>query len=441
MGRPVWRNWARTETARPARVEHPASGEEVAEAVQRAVRDGLRVKAAGAGHSFTGIAGTDGVLLRLDRMERLVRADRDRGLVTVQAGMPLHRLGPLLDAHGLAMENLGDIDRQTISGAISTGTHGTGARLGGLATQVHELELVLADGSLVRCSAGERPGLFAAARVGLGALGVITTVTLRCVPAFTLRATERPMPLGEVLDRAGELADAADHFEFYWFPYSSSVLTKRNDRLPPGTQRQPLPRWRYWWDDELISNGVLELACRAGTRVPVIVPHVNRLAARLLGSRTYSDASYRVFTSPRRVVFRESEWAVPRAAVADAVREIRRWTERSDQRIAFPIEVRWAAADDIWLSAAYGRDTAYVAVHQYHRLPHEPYLRAVQAIMSAIGGRPHWGKLHWLDAAALRPRYPRFADFVALRDKADPAGVFTNPYLDRVLGPAGREPP
>ncbi|MGH3322096.1 MAG: D-arabinono-1,4-lactone oxidase [Streptosporangiaceae bacterium] len=432
----MWRNWARTQEARPVRVEWSTRGEDVAGTVKRAARDGLPVKPAGSGHSFTGASVTDGVMLRLDRMNRIVRADRDSGLVTVEAGMPLHRLAPLLDAHGLAMENLGDIDRQTIAGAISTGTHGTGTRLGGLATQVHGLEIVLADGSLVRCSADERPDLFAAARIGLGALGVITAVTLRCVPAFVLHAAERPMPLEEVLERADELADAADHFEFYWFPYSSSVLTKRNDRVPPGEPLRPVPRWRYWLDDEIVSNGALGLACRVGTRAPSVVPRVNRLATRLLGAREYSDVSYRVFASPRRVVFRESEWAVPRDVVVDVVREIRRWTARSEHRIPFPVEVRWAAADDIWLSTAYRRDTAYVAVHQYHRLPYEPYLRAVQDIAASAGGRPHWGKLHWLDAEALRARYPRFADFAALRRRVDPEGIFANPYLDRVLGAA-----
>ncbi|MDT0345763.1 D-arabinono-1,4-lactone oxidase [Streptomyces litchfieldiae] len=429
-----WRNWSGTVTARPARVERPESVEELAEAVRRATADGLRVKAVGSGHSFTGVAATDGVLIRMDALHRPVRIDPRTGLVTVEAGMPLHRLNAVLAAHGLAMTNLGDIDRQTVSGAISTGTHGTGATSGSLAAQVHALELVLADGTFTRCAADERPDLFAAARIGLGALGVISRVTLRCEPAFALAAAEVPARLGTVLGGLDQLVAENEHFEFYWFPHTDRTLTKRNNRLPEGTPAHPLGRARAWFEDEFLSNTVFEGMNRLGTAFPPAIPRLNAVAARALSARHYSDASARVFTSPRRVVFREMEYAVPRESVAEVLRAVRRWVDGGGERIAFPVEVRFTPADDIWLSTAHGRDSAYVAVHQYQRLPYERYFRAVAAIADAVGGRPHWGKLHWLDAAALRERYPRFADFLRVRAELDPAGVFTNPYLNRVLG-------
>ncbi|WP_077058189.1 D-arabinono-1,4-lactone oxidase [Streptomyces sp. MP131-18] len=429
-----WRNWSGTRTAHPVRTERPGSTEEVADSVARAVRDGLRVKAVGSGHSFTGAAVTDGVHLRMDALDRTVRVDARSGLVTVEAGMPLHRLNRVLAAHGLAMTNLGDIDRQTVSGAISTGTHGTGARSGSLAAQVVDLELVLADGSAVRCSARERPELFRAARIGLGALGVLTRVTLACEPAFALRAVEVPMRLGRVLGGLAELTAANEHFEFYWFPHTDRTLTKRNNRLPPGAPVRPLGRGRAWFDDTFLSNTLFEGVNRLGTAVPRAIPRLNAVAARALAPRVYSDASYRVFTSPRRVVFRELEYAVPREALAGVLTAVRRWVDRSGEHIAFPAEVRFAPADDLWLSTAYGRDTAYIAVHQYHRLPHERYFRAVAAIADAVGGRPHWGKLHWLTAAELAGRYPRFEDFRRVRAASDPDGTFANSYLDRVLG-------
>ncbi|RMI44147.1 D-arabinono-1,4-lactone oxidase [Streptomyces triticirhizae] len=432
----AWRNWAGTASARPARVERPASVEELAASVRRAAGEGLRVKAVGSGHSFTGIAVTDGVLLRMDALDAPIRVDARSGLVTVEAGVPLHRLNAVLAAHGLAMTNLGDIDRQTLSGAISTGTHGTGARSGSLAAQVRALELVLADGSSLRCSAETEPEVFAAARVGLGALGIVASVTLRCEPAFVLRAEEGPMPLADVLGGLDELLAANEHFEFYWFPHTDRTLTKRNNRLPPGERPRPLGRARAWWEDEFLSNTAFEAVCRLGTAVPRAVPRLNALAGRALSARAYDAASHRVFVSPRRVVFREMEYAVPREAVTEVVSAVRRWVARSGEPVAFPVEVRFAPADDVWLSTAHGRDTAYVAVHQYHRLPYERYFRAVAEIADAAGGRPHWGKLHWLDAAALRGRYPRFDDFLAVRDRLDPGGVFANPYLDRVIGRA-----
>ncbi|MFD0328356.1 FAD-binding protein [Streptacidiphilus monticola] len=242
-GTGAWRNWAGNEQARPVRVVVPGDAEEAAAAVVAAVRDGHRVKAVGAGHSFSPAAVAPGVQLRMDRMDGLVAVDAASGLVTVGAGMPLWKLNPLLAEHGLAMEILGDIDRQTISGAIATGTHGSSVRFGGIATQVRALQLVLADGSVVRCSATERPELFAAARVGLGALGVVTEVTLQCVPLFALHARDSAMPVAEVLDQVHQLADAHDHFEFFWFPHSETALTRRFTRLPGDTPLRPIPRW------------------------------------------------------------------------------------------------------------------------------------------------------------------------------------------------------
>ncbi|MGW2182464.1 D-arabinono-1,4-lactone oxidase [Streptomyces sp. NPDC001732] len=437
----TWRNWAGNETARPARVVRPADTGEVAAAVEDAVRDGLGVKAVGAGHSFSPVAVAPGVQLRLDRMSGLRSADRETGLVTVDAGMPLWKLNPLLAELGLAMEILGDIDRQTISGAVSTGTHGSGTRYGGIATQVRRLELVLADGSVATCSPTERPELFAAARVGLGALGVITAVTLQCVPLFALHAHDSAMPVAETFDRVHELADANDHFEFFWFPHSTTALTRRFHRLPADAPLKPIGAVARRVD-ETVSNLGFEGLNRLGTRFPGLVPPITRFAARAMSTREWSDLSYRVFASPRDVRFHEGEFAVPREHVVDALKEIKRWIDAHEERVSFPFEVRFAAPDDIWLSTAYGRESCYIAFHQYHRMPHDRYFRACEDILGTYGGRPHWGKMHQLDAGRLRPRYERFDDFVALRDALDPTGVFANPYLDRVLGtsPEGVRP-
>ena len=429
----TWTNWSGTVRAE-VQVAAPATVAELQRVVAATARRGGRVKPIGAGHSFTAIGATDGVQLRLDRLSGVVRADREAGLVTVLAGTRLHTLNETLWALGLSMSNLGDVDVQTISGAISTGTHGTGAKLGGLATQVAALELVLADGSLRHCSADDDPDLFAAARVGLGALGVLATVTLQCEPAFTLAAAEAPASLDDVLADLDDNVVGNDHFEFYWFPHTRRVLTKRNNRVLPGTLPRPVGRVRGWVDDELLANTVFEGLNRLTTRRPALIPPANALAARALGSRDYIDRSYRVFASPRRVRFREMEYAVPRTAVPELLAGIEDYLGRSGEQIGFPVEVRFAAADDIWLSTAFGRDTGYVAVHQYHRREHETYFRAVEALARELGGRPHWGKLHYRDAASLREAYPHFDDFVAVRDKLDPQRTFGNNYLTQVLG-------
>ena len=436
----TWSNWAGNQTADDVRVVTPADTAEVVEAVRKASETGQRVKPIGAGHSFTAICRPEGVQMVLDRLTGLRSVERATGTVTVEAGTRLHRLNDLLAGEGLALTNLGDIDVQSIAGAVSTGTHGTGGRFGGIATQVVGLEIVLADGSVVACSPSERPELWSAARVSLGALGVITAVTLQTVPLFALRAEEGPMPLDELLSRFDELAEENDHFEAYWFPHTSSTLTKRNTRQPLQQGLEPLPKWKEWLDDEFLSNTVFGWTIAAGRRRSSLIRPANRIASRALGSRTFTDLSYRVFTSPRRVRFCEMEYAIPRDSAVAAIREVVDAIEASRMNISFPVELRVAASDDIPLSTASGRDSAYMAFHLPAGVDYRDYFALVARVLDGYGGRPHWGKLHTLGADTLRQRYDRFDEFVALRDSLDPAGVFTNEYLDTVLGPPPGRP-
>ena len=430
----TWQNWASTASADPARRAWPRSTEEIGQAITAAAKDGLTVRALGSGHSFTPAAATSGVALDLSGWAGVIGADLDSGLITVRSGTTIRDLNAALDTLGLAMANLGDIDAQTVSGAISTGTHGTGAGLGGIATQVTGLQLVLGDGSVVNCSADERPELFNAARVSVGALGVLSTVTLQCVPAFTLAADERPMPLGEVLDRFGEFAAGNDHFEFYWFPYGKNALVKRNNRFTGGDGPSTMPGWRRFLEYEVMENAAFGALCRTGRAVPATIKPLNRLAAATLSKRTYSAPSHEVFVTPRRVRFVESEYAVPRESLLDVLAELRAGVVRLAHPVMFPVEVRVAAADDVWLSTAYGRDSAYVAIHQYVGLPYTDYFRLFESIATSVGGRPHWGKMHTRDAAYLGQAYPRFADFLRVRDETDPERRFANPYLTQVFG-------
>jgi FAD-linked oxidoreductase len=417
----TWQNWAGTASADPARRSWPRSTEEIGQAITAAAKDGLTVRALGSGHSFTPAAATSGVALDLSGWAGVITADLDSGLVTVRSGTTIKELNATLGTLGLAMANLGDIDAQTVSGAISTGTHGTGASLGGIATQVTGLELVLADGSVVSCSADKNPDLFSAARVSVGALGVLSTVTLQCVPAFTLAADERPMALDEVLARFGEFAAGNDHFEFYWFPYGKDGP-------------DAMPGWRRFFEYEVMENAAFGALCRTGRAVPATIKPLNRLAAATLSKRTYSAPSHEVFVTPRRVRFVESEYAVPRESLLDVLAELRSGVAGLADPVMFPVEVRVAAADDIWLSTAYGRDSAYVAIHQYVGLPYTDYFRLFESIATSVGGRPHWGKMHTRDAAYLHAAYPRFADFLRIRAELDPSRRFANPYSQQVFG-------
>ena len=430
---PTWRNWAGNQRCNPIKVERPSSEDEIAAIVKQAASGGHPVKAIGAGHSFTDAALTDGVQLKLDRYNRMLEVDTVARRVTVQSGISIADLNKQLASYGLAMPNLGDIAYQSISGAISTATHGTGATLTGIAGQVAGLGLITGDGSVVSCSVDEEPEVFHAARVGVGALGLISTVTLQCVEAFRLHAVEEPMRVDHVLENIDRYVDGNEHFEFFWVPHTGWALTKRNNRTdePVGG----MSRWRFFKEKILLENVAFGVVNRIGRMRPSLIPRLQRLVPSS-GSTEYVKPSHNIFASPRFVKFLEMEYAVPRAAVPDALNQIRRLIDDNGWTIGFPVEVRFTAPDDIPLSTAYGRATGYLAVHVYKGMPHEPYFRGVEAIMNAVGGRPHWGKLHFQTAETLAPRYPEWDRFQAVRRRLDPDGRFTNGYTLRVLGPA-----
>ncbi|QEV20710.1 D-arabinono-1,4-lactone oxidase [Streptomyces alboniger] len=428
----TWRNWAGNVTTRPAREVTPATVDELAGALREARADGLRAKPVGSGHSFTAAAATDGLLIRPGLLTGIRGIDRAAGTVTVEAGTPLKRLNTALAREGLSLTNMGDIMEQTVSGAVSTGTHGTGRDSASIAAQITGLELVTADGTVLTCSADQNADVFAAARVGLGALGVITAITFAVEPVFFLTAREEPMTFERVTSDFDALFTENEHFEFYWFPHTGNCNTKRNNRslgpvAPPG-------RISAFVEDELLSNGLFQVVNSLGRAVPATIPGIAKISSKALSARTYTDIPYKVFTSPRRVRFMEMEYAVPREALVETLCELRAMVDRSRLRISFPVEVRTAPADDIALSTASGRESAYIAVHMYKGTPYQAYFAAAERIFTAHEGRPHWGKLHTRDAEYFAEVYPRFGEFTALRDRLDPDRVFGNEYLRRVLG-------
>ncbi|GII91971.1 D-arabinono-1,4-lactone oxidase [Sinosporangium siamense] len=429
----TFRNWAGNQRTTAAEVRTPRSAADVARAVLDGAAAGRRVRMAGSGHSFTGAALTDGLLLRPDGLTG-VRAAGDTW-VTAGAGTTVHDLNLELDRRGLALANMGDITAQTVSGAIQTGTHGSGRSSGGLADQVLSLEMVLASGEIVTVGAddtGEKRDLFDAARVGLGALGVLTAVTFRVEPAFLLHCVRRPMALTEILDSLDNLTDENDHLDFHWMPHTDVCLVKLGNRT--ARPASPPSAFRRWLDERFLENTLFGFACAVGARHPPAIPSINAIAARLLSESSHVDASHKVFATLREVRFLETEYAVPREHLGRALRELRDFIDRAGLRVSFPVEVRVAPPSDAWLSTAYGRATAYIACHVYWRSPDPGYFAGVEEIMTGLGGRPHWGKLHNQHSTYLGQVYPRLADFIALRERLDPDRLFMNDYLEGVLG-------
>ena len=427
----MWKNWSGYVECPSTPVLTPGSGAELATTLADAVRDGRSVRLVGAGHSFSPLVASDGVIVSLDRLQGILSVDAATRVARVHAGTRLYALGAALAQRGLAMENLGDINVQSIAGATSTGTHGTGLGFGNLATQIGALKFVTADGREVVASPDENPELFAGGRIALGSLGVLTEVSLRLVPAYRLRLERGRMDLEECLAQADALVAANRQFEFYWLPHTETVLTKKWNITDAPVDKSGVGRWV---SDVLLENIAFGLLCDVGKAVPSLCPPLSSFCASLVSASEQVDASWSMLSTVRQVRFNEMEWSLPAERGADALREIKALIARREFPLMFPLEYRWVRGDDLWLSPNHGRDSVHISVHQYCGMPFEGYFDAVQAICLNHGGRPHWGKVHSLKAAQLARLYPRWDDFLALREKMDPKGLFLTPYLRGLFG-------
>jgi len=425
-GGPIpWRNWAGNQACQPAARLAPESEDELLSMLAGAVGP---IRPVGAGHSFSALVPSDGTLVATDFLSGLLSVDAERQQCEVGSGTRLHQLGPLLEAEGLALPNMPDIAYQTVAGAIGTSTHGTGVTLGSLSSFVEGLTIATPAGELIECDRAHRPELFAAARCSLGSLGVITRVRLQCQPSFRLAQRVRFEPLEEVLDDVERRRVAHRHFEVLAFPHASLahvMETDEDDTHPDHIQvgeedPQALrDAYRLLGAVPLIGDALYDAAFRA----------------TVAGEETvWAGASWRVLTHQRIQRFREMEYTVPADAGAACVRELMQVIRDREIPLVYPIEIRWVKQDDIWLSMFNGRDGCTLSIHQYADEDHRPVYEALEPILWKYGGRPHWGKLHSLDAASLEVLYPRWREFNAVRESMDAEGRMLNGHLRTVLG-------
>jgi FAD-linked oxidoreductase len=432
MGRTErWSNWSGSVKSVPRQVVRPSNIDELARLVREYGRDGRNVRVVGTGHSFTPLVQSDDVLMSLEEMQGVESVDTTAGRATVLGGTRLKKLGDTLFEHGMAQENLGDIDVQSISGAISTGTHSTGVRFGTLSTQVEGFTLVTASGEVLECSPERNPDIYKAAQVSLGTLGIITKVTLRVVPAKRLHYQSYRKKLSDCLANLEEYTRENSHFEFFWFPYTDGVQAKFLHETTDPASKSSL--WGNF-NKIVLENGVywvLSESCRLAPRLCKTVSHISAMS---IANIDEIDYSHRLFTTPRLVRFQEMEYNIPAEHLGSVVNEIRECIEKYQFRVHFPVECRFVQADDIWLSPAYQRDSAYVAVHMYRGMPYRRYFQHVEEIFKRYQGRPHWGKMHTRTAEELSALYPRWHDFQRIRATLDPQGMFLNGYLHALFG-------
>ena len=426
----LMKNWSQRYHWQPELIAYPSTEEDIQVLVRKALKEKKKVRIIGSGHSFNPLWVTDHILISLDQYQGLVQVDHEQQQATVKGGTKLFRLGELLFAEGLAMENMGDIDVQSLAGTISTGTHGTGLAFGTISTQVRKIRFINGKGEAVQCSATENHELFKAAQVSLGALGIITEITLQCVPAYRLELINRKEDLHEVLDSCAERHANNRNFEFYYFPGSTKVWTKTANLAT--AQADKVSAWNYF-SEYVVENYAFKVLCELAYRVPAFNPAVAKISAASIPTTRKVFHSHKVYATQRLVRFNEMEYNVPAEAHREVLSEMIKTIERQRFRVHFPIENRVVAQDDAYLSPAYGRDSAYIACHVYNKKDYRPFFKAMEDILKAYDGRPHWGKMHSLKAPDLAERYPKFQAFQEQRNAQDPQGIFLNDYLQQIL--------
>ena len=429
------KNWAGNVAFSPSAVERPNSVEAVQAIVKRAreQRQGIRVM--GARHSFSQLIVTNDILISLENMTGLISVDKDTTQATVWAGTAIHQLGPLLAEHGIAFPNQGDVDAQSLAGATSTGTHGTGFEFAALANHVIAMELVDGHGNVRRVDQNSPGDVLNAARVSLGTFGILTKLTIQCVPTFVLRDQRRRVRLEDCL--AGAIAEARGvrHLEFFWYPYSPWAQIKT---CVPVSELAPRDTLKKYIDDEILERYLFGSLCELTAMIPVMSRLTSKIAGVLMPDASYSDIAYKVYPSSRHVRFNEMEYAVPLEQGIACFLAIKSMIERERIQVFFPIEFRVAKADLCWLSPMYGRESAIISLHVFRFTDQRRYFEMAEAIFRAHGGRPHWGKVHNMDRAQAGAYYPKWKDFEVLREEMDPDGIFLNPMLKKLFSTTPR---
>ncbi len=419
-----WKNWSGNQKCFPDQRVAPASVTELQTLISNTKG---RIRAVGTGHSFSELVPTDETLLSIRRLSGLKSTDATKKTATIYSGSILSEIGPLLNAQNQALINMPDIDQQTLSGCICTSTHGTGRELGSLSHYVEALDIVTASGDLLHCNQQENSELFKAAQVSLGALGIITSITMRNTSPFKLKRQSRWLPLDDLLPEADALSRANRNFEFFYFPFTGMSLTDSLNVTNEAVNQS----------EELDGNsGIMDLKSARD-----YLSWANKLRELILSTymKTISpeeniDHSYAIYATERNVRFNEMEYHLPAELGLKALQEVRTTIESQFPEVFFPIECRFVKGDDIWLSPFYQRDTISIAVHRYFEEDHSALYKAIEPILQKYQGRPHWGKINTFSHQQFKQAYPQWNAFQAVRRQYDPEGKFLNPYLMRTFG-------
>ncbi|RHZ55450.1 hypothetical protein Glove_415g29 [Diversispora epigaea] len=428
-------NWAKTFTCVPELYFEPECEEDVIMIVELAKTHNKKLKAIGSGHSPSDLPCTDGFMVNMNKLNRVLTVDLDAKTVTVEAGIKIHQLNEELNKYGLALSSLGSISDQTISGAISTATHGSGINFGNLCSQIISLTMVTASKGVLYCSNNVNPDIFKAASCGLGVLGIIINVTIQCENAFQLESIQTPEKLGKVLNILNEIIYSAEHVRIWCFPHTDDCIVWRINR----TNKDPKPFSSNYVRDKLLSFHLFQFLLYISRFRPSSIPMVTRAMFKLNFSKPIHviDTSYKVFNFDCLFPQYTNEWAIPLERTAEAIEKLITKIEEIGLKVHFPIEIRFVGQDDIWLSPNYERNCCYIGIIMYRpynkSVPYKKYWTIFEDIMRNCDGRPHWAKKHTMSASELSKSYPKFNAFLNIHKQLDPSGIFLNSYLNKHL--------
>ncbi|HAS43630.1 MAG TPA: FAD-binding oxidoreductase [Microscillaceae bacterium] len=425
----IFKNWMGNVKDTPKAYLEPSNEEEIVAIVQKALKESKKIRVVGSGHSWSPLVPGGDLLLSLDQWQGIVSIDETNQVAEVKAGTKIWRLGKLLHEKGWGMENFGDINRQSIAGAMSTGTHGSGLGLGTLSTQAVGFTLVTGKGEIVECSAQENPNLFKAAQVSMGLLGIITKIKIRIIPAQVLKAVKSTQNLDNTLAHIGQHLQNR-HFEFYWFPGTKYTYHKTMNVTDEPAKALG---WKHKFQDIFIENYLLWVICRIVKLFPSLAKRVSNFSGKVLKDGLFINYNHLLLSQPRLVTFTDWEFAFPVEKFAEVVKTMEAVMAQKNLKEHFPLVCRFVKGDDIPLSPAYGRDTAYISFHTYAKRKNPEYLEHLEQVVKSFGGRPHWGKFHTYTTQELQALYPQWQVFMTIREQIDPQQIFVNDYLEKLL--------
>lgn len=424
------RNWGKTWSNQPKEILYPEGEVEVQSIIQNANEQGRHIRVVGSAHSWTHLVPAEDMLISLDKMQGLILLNKDENWAEVWAGTKLHRLFDILHENGMAVVNQGDIDVQSIAGALSTGTHGTGKDFSTLATMLLEVTLVTGKGEIMVLNEQNHPELFKAAQVSLGALGIITRMKLKVTPTFKLEYISKVGKLEDAVENFDQYLNENRNFEFYWFPHTDLVQLKIVNKTD-----KPIKDGGFWRDvnDVLIENIGYAVLSHFSKMFSWFTRPFSKFSAKNVPHGRWINYSHKIFATKRWVKFSEMEYNVPVEHFKSCIYEIRDMIHQRNFRVHMPMEVRYVKADDIMISPANGRDCVYMAVHQFKGMEYKEYFKAVEEIYWKYGGRPHFGKMNTLDYQGFKNIHPNWDRFIEIRNELDPKGVMLNAYLRKIF--------